>query len=249
MAAYDRLVMRRVVVLFAREPGREARSKSLAAPGARGLFALFAEGWRRAAGECGARLILATPAEDRLAWRRCLRGAPDLPWMRQRGAFFGERLENAAREAASLGGRAVLVGGDVRPSSVVLAEAFAALEAGADAVLTPAPDGGFSLVGLPAEDVSLLARVGPRRRRAFAELFEALCRRGRRVAVTEAAPDVDSPSGLRRLRESLAPGDPLRGAISAGLQSKPRELPAGLASPWSAPKAAPSSPRAPPRAA
>jgi hypothetical protein len=100
----------------------------------------------------------------------------------------------------------VLVGGDVEPSADRLAAAFEALEAGADAVLAPAGDGGISLVGLLPSDLDLVTRIDRRRRNVFATLRDALERRGRRIAILGSVPDVDGRTALRGL---------LRGEVSS----------------------------------
>jgi glycosyltransferase A (GT-A) superfamily protein (DUF2064 family) len=196
------MMAERFLVLFAREPRRQAVEKGLAGPAGERLFAAFARGWADAAARVGARVAVASPRADHAGWRRCLAGF-EVAFLDQRGGSFGERLEDSARQAAELGGRAVVVGGDVAPSSEVLREAFELLERGGDAVLAPAPDGGVSLVGLLAEDVDLLGRIAPRRADVFSRLSESLLARGRRVCLVAAAPDVDSRRQLGRLLRSL----------------------------------------------
>jgi hypothetical protein len=196
--------MRRSLVLFAREPGRQAREKGFARPEAAGLFAAFARGWLEAGRFCGADLVVSTPPEDLGGFRRHLKGSPDPVWLPQRGSSFGQRLEDAARRAAAREGPVVLVGGDVAPSSLELRKAFRALEQGADAVLAPAPDGGVSLVALRPEDLDLLGGLAIRRRDVFATLRSRLSSRRRRVRVLGSAPDLDGRRGLRTLRRSGA---------------------------------------------
>src|SRR5262245_13142807 len=116
--------MARFLVLFAREPLAQAREKGLASPAAALLFRDLAAGWIEAARGSGAAAIVAAPPEDLPGWRRSLRGRSGLLWLPQRGSTLGARLEDAARRAASLGGRAVIVGGDVPPSEETLRKAF-----------------------------------------------------------------------------------------------------------------------------
>src|SRR5207245_8367382 len=124
-----------------------------------------ARGWQGAARLVGARLILAAPPEDQPAWDAVF-GGSEVAWLSQRGRSLGARLEDAATRAAAGGGRVVLVGGDVAPSAVALLEAFHAMEGGAGAAISPAPDGGFSLIALNREDFDLLRGVRERRRTA-----------------------------------------------------------------------------------
>lgn len=188
----------RVLLLFARQPRREARDKGLPAASGERLFAAFARGWVDAATRCGARVIVATPDRDSSGWRRALPGSRfDL--VEQRGSSLGSRLRFAARRAASDGGCVVLVGGDVAPSAASLAAAFELREGSADAVLAPARDGGVSLVSLREEDLDLLGRFVPRDAALFRNLRRSLDLRSRRVAIVGAAGDVDGRRELRRL--------------------------------------------------
>jgi hypothetical protein len=191
-------MMNRFLVLFAREPGRQAREKGLESPGAGELFREFARGWQDAARLVGARLILAAPPEDRPAWNAVF-DAAEVGWLSQRGSSIGERLEDAAGRAAPGGGQAVLVGGDVAPSAVALLEAFRAMESGADAAISPAPDGGFSLVALTREDFDLLRGVRERRRTVLRDLLRALAGRQRVVRLVSPAADVDGRGSLRAI--------------------------------------------------
>ncbi len=191
--------MSRYLVLFAREPAREAREKGFFSTAAADLFAVFASGWIEAARRAGARLVVATPPEDRAAWRRTLSGEVEAIWICQRGGSFGERLEQTARRVAALEGHAILVGGDVAPTSTGLIEAFEAFEGGADSVLAPAPDGGVSLIGLSSDDLDLLGEIGQRRRDVFDSLRRRLAERGRSVALVGCVPDVDGRRALRLL--------------------------------------------------
>jgi glycosyltransferase A (GT-A) superfamily protein (DUF2064 family) len=245
--------MRRVnrhLVLFARNPDRQACEKGLESAGAAGLFREFAAGWLEAARRQSARLIVATPPEDLKGWRRALAGAGDLGWISQRGANFGERLEDAARRAAALGGHVVLVGGDVPPSESVLRNAFEALETGAQAAVSPALDGGISLLALSDVDLDLLRGFRRRRRTLLPDLLRALRERNRRVELVAPAADVDGPRSLRALLRRLPAAAPLRPLVKSLLSfhsrldrflvlpARPRDLasPSGLRAP---PAAAP----------
>jgi len=203
----------RLLVLFARDPERQAREKGLRAPGAGQLFLQFARGWARTAEGAGARLAVATPPEDRPAWRRALAGTSELGWIDQRGDSLGARLEDVARRAAALCGRAVIVGGDVPPAPASLLEAFSRLESGADAAISPAPDGGVSLLALSSSDLDLLRGIRAKRRTVLRDLLRALSRRGRRVALLRPAADVDGRRSLRALLRRVAISAPLRELI------------------------------------
>lgn len=196
------LMTSRLLLLFAREPRREALDKGLDARAGKRLFAAFAKGWVEAARVCRARLVVAAPPEDRAAWQRLLLGTEVL-FLEQRGRSFGERLQDSARRAAALGRRVVVTGGDVAPAPASLAAAFELLEQDADAVIAPARDGGVSLVALSEDDLDLLGRIAPRQCDVFSRLSAGLLARGRRVEVVAPAPDVDGRRRLRSLLRSL----------------------------------------------
>ncbi len=210
--------MSRFLILFAREPAREAREKGFAAEEAADLFTTFAAGWCEAARLVRARLVLATPPEDRAAWCQRLGGSGDLLFISQRGRSFGERLEETARQIAALGGKTILVGGDVAPSTESLADAFALLESGADAVLGPAEDGGVSLIGLRPEDLDLLGAIAPRRQDVFDSLRHSLSERGRRVGIVRLTLDVDGRAELRAFLRGLPISTALRSLARRALR-------------------------------
>jgi glycosyltransferase A (GT-A) superfamily protein (DUF2064 family) len=227
----------RVLVLFAREPRREALEKGLAPVAGERFFAAFAKGWIEAASRCGARVFLATPADDRAGWRRAL---PDARFdtIEQRGHSLGDRLEDAARQAAARSGSGcvVLVGGDVAPSVRSLAAAFELREHGADAVIAPARDGGVSLVALTGEDLDLLGRFVPRRSDVFGRLSRALSLRRRRIAVVAPVGDVDGRRELGRLLRTVPLSSAELQALARAILSEDRwspgrftPLPAGAA--------------------
>ena len=210
----------RVLVLFARAPRREAREKGLASASGERLFAAFARGWIDAAAVCGARVLVATPPGDRPAWRQALPDAR-FAFLEQRGDSLGSRLEDAARRASAPGGCVVLVGGDVAPSAPNLTAAFEHREAGVDAVVSPAGDGGVSLVSLRDEDLGLLGQFAPRRADVFSRLSRSLARRGRRIAVVAPAHDVDGRRELGRLiRTTAFPSFELEALARAVLDEK-----------------------------
>jgi glycosyltransferase A (GT-A) superfamily protein (DUF2064 family) len=208
----------RLLLLFAREPRREALEKGLDAAAGTRLFTAFAEGWIEAARRCRARLVVAAPPEDRAPWQRLLPGT-ELLFLEQRGRSFGERLQDSARRAAALGGHLVVVGGDVAPAPASLSAAFELLDQDADAVIAPARDGGVSLVALRGDDLDLLGRIAPRRCDVFSRLSAGLLARGRKVEVLAHAPDVDGSRRLRALLRSLPA--PLREVARLALSPPP----------------------------
>lgn len=79
-----------------------------------------------------------------------------LPLLLQRGADLGERMSHAAREALTRHRRIALIGVDCPALTAEhLRNTFAWLAAGSDAVLGPAEDGGYVLMGLRRWDERL----------------------------------------------------------------------------------------------
>ena len=200
----------RLLVVFARAPGREARDKGLPIERGSEFFTAVADEWRRAARRVGSAVAISAPPEDLRAWRRALAGSPEVRWIEQRGASFGVRLEDTARRAASLARNTVVTGGDVIPSVALLEAAFGALASGAGAVIAPSHDGGVSMLSVP-EDPDLLRSIGTRRRDVFRDLRRRLLARGREVAIIDRVADVD---GARSLRAAPVSGKKLRAMAS-----------------------------------
>ena len=116
----------------------------------------------------------------------------------QRGPELGARMAESLEDALADGVLPVLVGSDLPGLTAAhLAEAAAALRAGADAVFAPAEDGGYGLVGL--------ARPAPELFRAVpwgtGEVMAVTRRRGEGLRLVELDPvwDVDEPEDLKRL--------------------------------------------------
>jgi len=119
---------------------------------------------------------------------------------------LGQRMLRCFRRAARAGSRAtVIVGADAPTLPVsIVASAFARLATGCPAVLAPAADGGYVLLGLARPEPALFREVpwgGPEVARITAERARAAG-----VALERLAPwyDVDDSSGLVRLRDELA---------------------------------------------
>jgi rSAM/selenodomain-associated transferase 1 len=120
----------------------------------------------------------------------------------QVGADLGERMERAARRALAAARRAVVVGADIPglgPAQV--ASALLALRQGSDAVLGPAEDGGYCLLGLNRIDPALFRDI------AWGSSGVAEATRGRIRGLgwrwEELPPlwDIDRPEDLLRLAE------------------------------------------------
>ncbi len=121
---------------------------------------------------------------------------------------LGARMERVLSRALSGGAPwAIVLGADLPglPASR-LAEARAALERGASAVLGPARDGGFYLLGLSRCPAGLLAGLEwstPRTRRLT---MERLREHGLEPTLLDDGYDIDEPADLERLRCDLVEG-------------------------------------------
>lgn len=117
----------------------------------------------------------------------------------QRGDGLAERIGNAVSDAhAARGGPVLVVGMDTpQISPADLSAAAAAFDAGCDAVLGPAADGGFWLLGLRQPDMSLLAGVPMSTARTGAVQLERLRSAGLDVHVLDTLTDVDDAASAR----------------------------------------------------
>ena len=119
----------------------------------------------------------------------------------QAGADLGERMASAAARALREADAVVLIGSDcplLGPRE--LRKALAWLEGGGDAVLGPAEDGGYVLIGLRRFDERLFAEIPWGGARVLDETRGRLNALG--WGVRELAPlwDLDRPADLERYR-------------------------------------------------
>lgn len=136
------------------------------------------------------------------------------PWdlVPQGEGTLGERLARAVVRARMEGHRDVLLAGSDAPTltSEDLAEAFGALAGNSDVVYAPAPDGGFSLVGMRGiVDPAALFPIGVRwsSPHALADSRRAAESRGYHVRLLPTVPDIDEIKDLGNV-EALFAADP-----------------------------------------
>ena len=120
---------------------------------------------------------------------------------KQEGRDLGERMGAAMRDMlARRGSRALLAGSDCPGLG---ADGFRQtaqwLEAGADAVLAPALDGGYVLIGLRRYDASLFTGIDWGTERVLSETRRRLRALGWGWRETAPLPDVDRPDDLVHL--------------------------------------------------
>src|SRR5687767_10380653 len=147
--------MTRALLLFARSPEAEARSKGLPLRSGAALFRRIAHLWRETAKAADATLFIST---DVAGWTVSVPGAVVL---QQREAPFGIRLADSVEQVFSGGATALIVAGiDTPPPPSTLEEAFLHLERDLEAaVIGPASDGGIYLLGLTRANRVLLEGI------------------------------------------------------------------------------------------
>ena len=121
-------------------------------------------------------------------------------YMPQQGSDLGERMERAFEQAFQEGhDRAVLVGSDIPMlTSPIINEAFMSL-GGHDAVLGPAVDGGYYLIGFTAKTFlpSVFRHITWSTSTVCTETLDAFKRAGQRVRLLPTLHDVDTGDDLR----------------------------------------------------
>lgn len=134
---------------------------------------------------------------------------------------LGARMHRAFVRALTRHDAAVLVGTDIPamdPSD--LDAAGAALRAGADAVLGPASDGGYWLIGLRRPDVSVFEGIEWSAPSVLAATRERMTRLGWRVAEVPTRADVDRPEDVARLAADGATAALVSDLLAAASRSR-----------------------------
>ena len=131
----------------------------------------------------------------------------------QRGADLGGRMERALHAALRRHRAAILIGADVpalRPADLV--RAARALVAGYDAVLGPAEDGGYVLIGLRRPLAGVFSGMAWGTDSVYAATVARLAATGCRWRALRPLWDVDRPADLARLRALRSPSTLRRSA-------------------------------------
>ena len=138
---------------------------------------------------------------------------------RQCGGDLGRRMNQALNRTLAVHRFAVLIGGDcVSLGAAELRGAVSRLAAGRDAVLGPARDGGYLLVGLRQPRPALFRGIAWGTSAVLAATRRRLRRSGADWAELPPGWDVDTPADLRRLRriqagESITSASPKYSAV------------------------------------
>ena len=123
----------------------------------------------------------------------------------QQGRDLGERMSHAMRRMLARGSFALLAGSDcpaLGERGALRQAAGWLAEGAAEAVLSPAFDGGYVLIGLRRFDISLFTEVAWGTDRVLAATRGRLRRLGWTWHETSPFPDIDRPSDLVHLESS-----------------------------------------------
>ena len=193
-----------VVLAKAPEPGL-AKTRLIPALGAAGAAALQARLTRHAlrtalAAAVGPVELCCTPAAGHPFFRACARDFA-ITLSQQIGADLGARMAHACARLL-LRGPVILIGSDC-PALVPadLREAAQALGADCDAVIAPAEDGGYVLIGIGRPQPDLFHGIAWGTASVLAEQRARLAARGLRWRELRTLWDVDRPADLARLTE------------------------------------------------
>jgi rSAM/selenodomain-associated transferase 1 len=145
--------------------------------------------------------IFFTPAERNPEIRQ--RFGSRFSYAPQQGEGLGERMENAFRYCLTKGFTAVvLIGSDFPDLTInVIEEAFLAIEEGKDAVVGPALDGGYYLIGFRADmfDPAFFKGMPWGKSCVFEKTVERLHDRGYRIHLAPFWRDIDTEEDLDAL--------------------------------------------------
>ena len=124
-----------------------------------------------------------------------------VPFRVQRGHDLGERMYHALSKAKRRQRAVILIGSDcpvLTPGDLRRAARW--LRGGCDAVLAPAEDGGYALIGARRISFSIFEGIGWGGAHVYDETVKRLARAGYRWRALRPVWDVDRPEDLERFR-------------------------------------------------
>jgi rSAM/selenodomain-associated transferase 1 len=197
-------------VIFAKAPvPGQVKTRMVPALGAEAAAALAARLLRHAvrqalAAAIGPVELCAAPARSHPLWKGL--GLPEaLEWSEQGMGDLGERLARASRRVLERGERVLLIGGDCPELDASRLQAAAAALGSHEAVLIPAADGGYVLLGLTRFAAAAFEAIPWSSERVAALTLQRLEGLAWRTAVLPGLADVDVPADLQRLPPELLP--------------------------------------------
>lgn len=153
----------------------------------------------------GAVELCVTPPPEDPAWDAQGIRHSDLSWSEQGDGDLGARMARAAKRALAGGEPVLLIGSDCPAlDRHVLGEAARRLE-NAGAVMVPALDGGYVLLGLQRYDPSLFSDVAWSTATVARVTADRCAALGWRLDRMAPLPDIDEPDDIARLPERFLP--------------------------------------------
>jgi len=118
----------------------------------------------------------------------------------QQGSNLGERMADALERSINENSNAVLIGTDCPPlNQAYLTQAFQTMRDGADAVIGPAKDGGYILIGLSRFDNAIFDDIAWGEQSVFSQTSTKLKQLDFEWTALETLWDVDRPEDLKLL--------------------------------------------------
>ncbi len=154
------------------------------------------------ASTAGKVILAQSPAGDNAAWLKTSLPATIERWDQGDGDL-GRRLDRGARRALQRFSRVLLIGADAPGLTARHFDQALAHLAETDAVLTPAIDGGYALLGLTRFNASLFTDIPWSTSEVAARTRQRLAMADYRLIETAAVRDIDEPDDLSALPDSL----------------------------------------------
>lgn len=193
-----------LIVVFAKAPqAGKVKTRLAAAIGAEGAARLYGRLVEHAvataiAADCGPVELHGSPG--RHAFLRVLARGRGLPLRRQAAGDVGARMYEAFRRGLRSHARMVLIGSDCPALTAADLRRAARLLRSCDAVIAPAEDGGYPLIGLARNAPALFSGVAWSTAAVMAQTRHRLAALGWRWRELRTVWDVDRPGDLARLR-------------------------------------------------
>jgi rSAM/selenodomain-associated transferase 1 len=195
-----------LIVVFAKapQPGR-VKTRLAAGIGAQAAARLHARLVDRTlrtaiAAGCGPVELHGSPAHH--AYLRAVARRHAIGLRSQRGGDIGRRMYEAFRQGLRRHDRMILVGSDCPALEAADVKAASRLLKGHQAVFAPAEDGGYPLIGLSRNSISLFEGIEWSTGTVMRETRSRLVRLGWRWSELRTLWDVDRPADLARLSAS-----------------------------------------------
>ncbi len=202
-----------VILVFARAPvAGAAKTRLIPLLGAEGAAALHRQlithALATARAAAPAKLELWCAPDAAHAFLQAAAATHDATLHVQHGDNLGDRMAQAFSSALQRATCAICIGADCPALTAQhLRDAAAALHDGNDAVIVPAEDGGYALIGLARDQPRLFSDIGWGESRVMAQTRTRLNELGLRWHELEMLWDVDRPEDYLRLQRSgLLPG-------------------------------------------